>query len=72
MKHKCTVCGAEFALVHERHYIVRDDCAVGLAVALGNTNEPAMYDAFDCPECGCQNRVNTRMRRVGAHGKKED
>lgn len=38
----CNVCGRDFALMKEEHYVARG--VFGLSVS----------DAFDCPHCGCQ------------------
>lgn len=34
----------------------------GLAVAFGSTAEECLYDAFDCPMCGCQVIAKERKR----------
>lgn len=60
----CEVCGREFALMHEDRYTVREEKRGGLAAAFADTPEPTMWDAFDCPYCGCQNRVIIRKREV--------
>lgn len=51
---ECKVCGCKFNAIVEKHYIARDNGKTGLAVAFGSTNEEGLYDAFDCPMCGCQ------------------
>lgn len=56
----CKVCGRDFALIAEEHYIARDVEETGIAVALGRKKEAEQYDAFDCPHCGCQNVVQER------------
>lgn len=49
----CKICGRDFALIAEEHYIARDPKKGGLAVSI--TGEAIyMYDAFNCPHCGCQ------------------
>jgi len=61
----CEVCGREFALMHEDRYTVRDEQRSRLMVSIvGSEAEPTMWDAFDCPYCGCQNRVGVRKRMV--------
>lgn len=50
---KCKICGTEFPALVERHYIARDLEKTGLAAAF-SSDEPALFDAFDCPNCGCQ------------------
>lgn len=63
--HTCEACGCEFALIYEKRYTVRDEMTGGIMAALGSEDEPLMWDAFDCPHCGCQNRVIVRKRTVG-------
>ena len=58
----CTVCGTEFPAVKERHYIARDNGKTGLSTAFGSTDEEKIYDAFDCPNCGCQIIASERKR----------
>lgn len=58
---KCKVCGCEFPAVNINHYIARDNGKTGLATAFGN-NEERLYDAFDCPICGCQAIAQERKR----------
>lgn len=57
----CEVCGRDFPLLIEEHYMAKDQELKGLASIAGGM-EPRLWDAFDCPHCGCQNRVNPRMR----------
>lgn len=59
---KCKICGTEFPALVERHYIARDLTKTGLAAAFGSSDEPAMFDAFDCPNCGCQVIAQQRKR----------
>ena len=61
---KCVVCNSNFALVASQHYVVREGVERGLAVTLVKSTEERLYDAFDCPHCGCQNRVQERMRTL--------
>ena len=58
---KCKVCGEEFELKCEAHYVARDCERVGLVALAGGTEE-SLYDVFDCPHCGCQNVVQKRKR----------
>lgn len=58
----CEVCGAEFQLKRRYHYIAKDAETTGF-VALAGGPEVAIYDAFDCPCCGCQNIVQERKRQ---------
>ena len=59
---KCKICGTKFPAVKERHYISRGEGKTGLAAVLGSTDEENLYDAFDCPTCGCQIIVQGRRR----------
>lgn len=59
---ECKVCGTKFNAIIERHYLARDNGKTGLAVAFGSTAEECLYDAFDCPMCGCQVIVKERNR----------
>lgn len=47
---ECKVCGTKFNAIIERHYLARDNGKEGL------------YDAFDCPMCGCQVIAKERKR----------
>ena len=62
MNIKCNVCGCEFPPIAERHYIARDDGKVGIVAAFQANPEEKIYDAFDCPNCGCQMIVQERKR----------
>lgn len=59
--YKCKVCGKEFELQNKEHYIARDNSKIGLS-ALAGGSEEELYDAFDCPHCGCQNVMQERKR----------
>lgn len=59
---ECKVCGTKFNAIIERHYLARDNGKTGLAVAFGSTAEECLYDAFDCPMCGCQVIAKERKR----------
>lgn len=56
----CKVCGRDFPLMAEEHYITQDPQRVGVLANLANTDKAMEYDAFDCPHCGCQNIMQTR------------
>lgn len=60
---KCKICGVEFALIAINHYVARDFGKTGgLVASLGGETEGMLYDAFDCPHCGCQNIIQERKR----------
>ena len=58
----CRVCGRDFPLLKENHYLAIDKATTGLSAVLGGS-QPAMYDAMDCPHCGCQN-VLQEFKRI--------
>lgn len=60
----CKICGRDFPLIFEEHYTARNISMTGLAAAIASQSEPAIYDAFDCPHCGCQNITQERRRSV--------
>lgn len=47
---------------HQRDNVSRDNGKTGLAVAFSSTTEEGLYDAFDCPMCGCQVIAKERKR----------
>lgn len=53
---KCKVCNKRFSLNKENKYEVINR-PTGLNVL---TERTKIYEAFDCPRCGCQNIVNIR------------
>lgn len=56
----CSVCKRDFPLMREDRYTVSERKKTGLVAAFGNA-EPGLYDAIDCPHCGCQNVLQVRM-----------
>lgn len=56
----CKICGRDFPLMAEEHYIARDPQRVGVLANLTDTDKAMEYDAFDCPHCGCQNVMQVR------------
>lgn len=63
-KIKCKVCKTRFAGTKENLYLATEKTAV-----LGALTTPAKtFECFDCPKCGCQNAVNTRMAAVAEPG----
>lgn len=63
----CKVCGRDFPLLAEEHYVSRDVHLTGFAGLAGGT-EPEIWDSFDCPHCGCQNRLQQRNRLTDIMG----
>lgn len=56
----CKVCGRDFALIAEEHYVAEDPQKIGAFLNLVNSDKDVKYDAFDCPHCGCQNVMQER------------
>jgi len=56
----CKICGRDFPLIAEEHYVARDSEKKGVIPALSGQEEATQYDAFDCPHCGCQNIMQER------------
>lgn len=63
---KCDVCGYEFVPSRKERYSVKENrIQGGLASAIqGSSEEPKVYDCFDCPACGCQMVAKERLRKV--------
>lgn len=55
-RYECQICGALFELNKANRYLIEENEAPIMAVF----TLPATYECFDCPKCGCQNRVNER------------
>lgn len=60
----CAVCGAKLELNKLYHYIARDDGFTGAVTVFTKEQEKPMYDAFDCPVCGCQHIAQERKRTL--------
>ena len=56
----CKVCGRDFPLIAEEHYVARNVEKTGIIPAIRGQEEATQYDAFDCPHCGCQNVIQER------------
>lgn len=52
-KIRCKVCGTRFSPKAENRYIA-EERVTGLAAL---TTTGTTYEAFNCPQCGCQNVV---------------
>lgn len=62
----CKVCGRDFPLLAEEHYIARS-CKPEASITISEIwtskeKEPTQYDAIDCPHCGCQTILQERKR----------
>ena len=58
---KCKICECEFIPVIDKHYVARDNGKSGLSTTFANV-EGNLYDAFNCPACGCQIIAQERKR----------
>lgn len=54
IKTVCQCCGHTFVPTKNTHYIAKDSPQAGLK----------QYDAFDCPNCGCQIIAGERLKPV--------
>lgn len=68
---KCKICGTEFPAIKEKHYIAKDPGTTGAVRAVYN-NEEKIYDAYDCPICGCQIVAQDRKRTYRALEREEE
>ena len=65
---KCKVCGSYMRLCSKNRYEITKE-PVGLSCLVAG---PVIYEAFDCPKCGCQNIVNIReSKRMQTEEKEE-
>lgn len=60
---KCKACGIKFRPTTWRRYTAVGNKTTGVVATIVETENPIIYDAFDCPNCGCQIVVNERVRR---------
>jgi len=68
----CGVCGRDFPLLFEEHYVAEDPQKVGAIMNLVNTDTAYTYDAIDCPHCGCQNVLQPRKPAIALCDETED
>lgn len=61
-KIKCKVCDCEFIPQVKGHYIARTDGKTGVVAVFQSNDETGLFDAFDCPQCGCQVIAQERKR----------
>lgn len=57
----CDVCGRDFPLLIEDHYVARDPEVTGITKVIG-APEPNLYDVTSCPFCGCQKVLQKHKR----------
>lgn len=58
----CEVCGNYINLVSYEKYIIQEQVVKNILT--GETQIPRLYDAFDCPICGCQFVAKERLRNA--------
>ena len=61
-KIKCKICDCEFVPEKKEHYIARTDGKTGVVAVFQSNDETGLFDAFDCPQCGCQVIAQERKR----------
>lgn len=59
---ECKICGKEFELTTDIHYVSRDNSKPSVILAVSGSSEDVIYDTFDCPHCGCQYVAQERKR----------
>ena len=61
-KLKCKICECEFVPEKKEHYVACTDGKTGVVAVLQSNDETGLFDAFDCPQCGCQVIAQERKR----------
>lgn len=61
-KLKCKICECEFVPEKKEHYVARTDGKTGVVAVFQSNDETGLFDAFDCPQCGCQVIAQERKR----------
>lgn len=56
---KCKICGKRMKLLAENRKEIRKTPSLGEALTKSGGGKQ-IFEAFDCPHCGCQNIVNIR------------
>lgn len=54
---KCKICNKEFELLKENRYMVTNEKLKEIGLS-------SVFEAFDCPYCGCQNIVGNRYMNI--------
>lgn len=63
-KLKCKICECEFVPEKKEHYVARTDGKTGVVSMFQSNDETNLFDAFDCPQCGCQVIAQERKRSL--------
>ncbi len=58
----CEICGFEFDVNKENRYTAENEITCGVAEIIVS-KEATLFDACDCPNCGCQHILQPRKRR---------
>jgi transcription elongation factor Elf1 len=56
---KCKICGKRMNLKAENRQEIKKNKSLGECLT-NSGSSMQIYEAFDCPHCGCQNIVNIR------------
>ena len=56
----CKICNKEFELLKENRYMVTN----GNLKEISKNGLSCVFEAFDCPYCGCQNIVGNRYINI--------
>ena len=59
-KRKCYVCGAKLTVRKESVYTVTEQKTLIDSM----TKSPTTFDVMDCPQCGCQQLLASRLPRL--------
>ena len=58
-KIKCSICNYKFYIEKSKVKMVSESKGISGAIS-GNT----LFDAIDCPKCGCQNILKVRLNEI--------
>ena len=61
-KLKCKICDCELVPEKKEHYVARTDGKTGVVSMFQSNDETGLFDAFVCPQCGCQVIAQERKR----------
>lgn len=66
---KCKVCGKRLRLDKEGRYEV---VIVPTGIGVFSGEHTTVFEAFDCPRCGCQNIVNVKEVSTNVANEKDE
>lgn len=61
---RCNICRTKIKVTKENVYTAREKVETGVSAAFKSNLEPTLWDAVDCPNCGCQTLIKTRLRKL--------